>query len=349
MDRHVELTVKNCSYCAESDKPYKCQTPPLTPVPLPERVWQKVAMDIMGPFHDGKHKFAIVLVDYYSKWCEVQFVNEVTTTRVKEFLIKVFASESYPEFLVTDNGVQFCSHEMKSFLSECNITHCRAALYHPQANGLVERMNRTVKEGIQIGKLEGKTPTESVRERLIAYHATPNGITGKTPFELMRGRKARTRVQIFPSENRVVDHADLKDKVKTAQAKNKVKFDNQPGVQAHKIGVGDFVKIKNPRHVLKGDMSYSKPKQVTNVQGNCVTLEDGRKWNASRLCKVEFIPDQQMLESEDDWYHIDIGYNDDIEQRDPNIRQQVQVPNEQAPRRGARIRRAPQRLNDFVT
>ena len=111
MDRHIELTVKNCSYCAESDKPYKCQTPPLTPVPLPERVWQKVAMDIMGPFPDGKHKFAIVLVDYYSKWCEVSFVNEVTTTKVKEFLIKVFPSESYPEFLVTDNGdrVESCN------------------------------------------------------------------------------------------------------------------------------------------------------------------------------------------------------------------------------------------------
>ena len=98
-------------------------------------------------------------------------------------------------------------------------------------------------------------------------------------------------------------------------------------------------------------MGYSKPKQVTKVQGNCVTLEDGKKWNVARLCKVRFDPDKQMLENDNDWYHIDIEYDDDIAQRAPNIQQQAvqPVPDEQAPRRGARNRRAPQRLNDYVT
>ena len=49
-----------------------------------------------------------------------------------------------PEFLVTDNGVQLTSHKMKEFLKGNGITHLHASLYHPQTNGLVERMNRTV-------------------------------------------------------------------------------------------------------------------------------------------------------------------------------------------------------------
>ena len=197
MDRHVEETVRNCQYCTNSDKSYTCHTTPLQPVQLPDKVWQKLALDIMGPFNDPKHKFVIVLVDYYSKWCEVAFETEVTTDKMIQFLDNVFAREGLPEFLVTDNGVQLTSHKMKEFLKGNGITHLLASLYHPQTNGLVEIMNRTVKEGIQRGKLEGKSPVLATRERLSAYHTTPNTTTGKTPFQLMRGRCARTKLQII--------------------------------------------------------------------------------------------------------------------------------------------------------
>ena len=43
-------------------------------------------------------------------------------------------------------------------------------------------MNRTVKEGC-IGTLEEKSPVLATRERLSAYHTTPNTNTGKTHFQ----------------------------------------------------------------------------------------------------------------------------------------------------------------------
>ena len=36
MNRHVEETVHNCQYCANSDKSYTCHTTPLQPVQLPD-------------------------------------------------------------------------------------------------------------------------------------------------------------------------------------------------------------------------------------------------------------------------------------------------------------------------
>ena len=205
MDRHVEETVRNCQYCTNSDTSYTCHTTPLQPVQLPDKVWQKLALDIMGTFNGPKHKFVIVLVDYYSKWCEVAFETEVTTDKMIQLLHNVFAREGLPEFLVTDNGVQLT----KEFLKGIGITHLHASLYHPQTNGIVERMNRTVKEGIQIGKLEGKSPLLATRERQSAYYTTPNTTTGKAPFQLMRGRYARTKLQIIPAENVVDDHEQI--------------------------------------------------------------------------------------------------------------------------------------------
>ena len=79
MDRHVEETVRKCQYCANSDTIYTCHTTPLQPVQLPDKVWQKRALDIKGTFNGPKRKFVIVLVDYYSTWCEVAFETEVTS------------------------------------------------------------------------------------------------------------------------------------------------------------------------------------------------------------------------------------------------------------------------------
>ena len=58
----------------------------------------------MGSYDNAKYKFVVVLVDYYSKWNEVAFMSEVTTDRIIQFLESVFAKESLPETLTTDNS-----------------------------------------------------------------------------------------------------------------------------------------------------------------------------------------------------------------------------------------------------
>ena len=69
--------------------------------------------------------------------------------------------EVYPYHIVTDNCVQFTSQEIKDYFAGCGIVHTTLALYHPQANGLVERMNHTIKEGIQPSTLEHKDPVQA--------------------------------------------------------------------------------------------------------------------------------------------------------------------------------------------
>ena len=147
-DKQVEHLVRDCHVCASSDKPYRTYQAPLPPTPPPEGPWQKVAMDIMGPFKTMNRKYPIVLVDYISKWCEVEFVTDITTSRVIKFLQSVFVREDFPNHIMTDNGLHFTSHKIKDHLAERGIEYSTSALYHPKANGLLKRMSRTIKEGI---------------------------------------------------------------------------------------------------------------------------------------------------------------------------------------------------------
>ena len=135
-------------------------------------------------------------------------------------------------------------------------------------------MTRTVKEGIQIGKLEGKSPVLATRKRLSAYHTTPNTTTGKNPFQLMGGRCDRTKLQIIPAENVVYDQEHIAKRVLSKQNRYKAYHDSKPGVKVWNVKVGDYVRIDNPRPVGKGEVRYSKIMEVVKANGSCVTLTE---------------------------------------------------------------------------
>ena len=190
MDNHIETLVRECIMCAQSDKSQKTFDAPLTPVPLPDGPWQKLAFDIMGPYENRPPhlRYVLVLVDYYSKWPEIEFVQSITTRVVIRFLSSVFAREGFPQELVTDNGTQLKSEEMTTFLKSNGIKHYNSSLYYARANGLVERMNRMVKEGLQAATQQGVPWQEAIQSRIFAYRTTPHSTTGVTPFSVLRGR-----------------------------------------------------------------------------------------------------------------------------------------------------------------
>lgn len=57
--------------------------------------------------------------------------------------------EGAPKEVITDNGSHFTAHDVNAFLEGLDIKHIFVPLYSPSSNGLVERANRLLKEGLQ--------------------------------------------------------------------------------------------------------------------------------------------------------------------------------------------------------
>lgn len=104
LDRLVERMVRECPECFNSDRMLKVHSAPLRPVEW--AAWQKIAFDISGPFNQlpQNARYALVIIDYHSKWPEVKFVANATTQVIISFIKEVFAREGAPDILVTDNG-----------------------------------------------------------------------------------------------------------------------------------------------------------------------------------------------------------------------------------------------------
>ena len=155
-------------------------------------------------------------------------------------------------------------------------------------------------------------------------------MTEKTPFELMHGRVAKTKLYTLGSKASS-KFQKIQRLVRSKQAKYKAYHDHKQGVKIPDIKPGDFVKIRNPRHVDKGEMRYGPPQKVVSVKGLCIILENGKKWNV-----VTSSLEHTKADSELDLTFIDLNMESQLELTRPNI--QEAPPVQEPVRRSARER-----------
>ena len=77
-------------------------TPMISPWPFAQ--W---GLDLIGPMLAGKGKvrYAIVVVDYFTKWAEVEPLATITEVKVEDFVWKnILCRFGIPNVIVTDNG-----------------------------------------------------------------------------------------------------------------------------------------------------------------------------------------------------------------------------------------------------
>ncbi|XP_062006073.1 uncharacterized protein LOC133723274 [Rosa rugosa] len=159
-------------------------------------------LDLIGklPTAVGQFKYAIVAVDYQTKWVEADPLIAITTEKVKNFLWKnIYCRFGVPDTIVTDNGTQFDNDELRAYTENLGTRILYASLAHPQTNGQVEAVNKIIKKILKKnlddanGLWASKLP-----EVLWAIRTTAIEATGETPFCMAFGFEA-----VLPIETQI--------------------------------------------------------------------------------------------------------------------------------------------------
>lgn len=153
----------------------------------------------------------------------------------------MFSRYGVPNSLRTDNGRQFISEEFVNCLKEIGTQHRKNTPLWLQANGEVERQNRSLLKILKIAKLENKCRKAEVNKFLMAYRATAHPATGETPSKLLFGREMITKVPdlLANYHNDAVQDADSESKTKMKDYR-----DRKVGAKEVHIQVGDRVFAK---------------------------------------------------------------------------------------------------------
>jgi len=142
---------------------------------FPSQPWQDLAADLMGPLPSGEYVF--VVVDIYSRYFEVEILKSVTFSTIIGSLERIFCTHGLPQSLKTDNGPQFTSEEFGTSLKTNGIQQRTSTPFWPQANGEVERQNRSLLKILKIAQAEKKNLMVEMRKFLTAYRTTPHSST----------------------------------------------------------------------------------------------------------------------------------------------------------------------------
>ena len=179
MDKDIEKKVKACWGCALATKAPPIQFSPWPKVDYP---WAQIHMDYAGQYY-------LIVVDSFSKWPEVFRCKSPTTNFTIKTLNKLFAWFGVVDCLVSNNGTQFTSGNLKEFMEDFQEDHITTPTYHPRSNGQAERFVDTLKRALKKAK---DTPSgKALQQFLQVYRITPNENTPSqmSPAEVMFARK----------------------------------------------------------------------------------------------------------------------------------------------------------------
>ena len=115
--------VKKCDKCQRFRNVQRLLVEKLTTIasPWPFAQW---GIDIIGPLPWGKGqvKFLLVVIDYFTKWVEVEALSTITKAKIKSFVWKnIIYRFKIPQTIILDNGQQFDSQGFRDFCSNLGI------------------------------------------------------------------------------------------------------------------------------------------------------------------------------------------------------------------------------------
>ncbi|GJT06100.1 reverse transcriptase domain-containing protein [Tanacetum coccineum] len=121
-----------------------------------------------------------------------EMIRACNNCQVKKFVWdNIVCRFGLPGEIVSDNGTQFSDNPFKDWCKKLNIIQRFTSLKHPQSNGLVERANRSLGEGIKACLGEGnKNWIEELPHVLWSHRTMIKSSHGDTPFSLTYGTEA---------------------------------------------------------------------------------------------------------------------------------------------------------------
>ena len=144
MRADIDSWARACQICA-SRSVGKPLHPSLVPLPV-GGPFDRVGVDVVQlPTSRKGNKYAVVFIDYLTKWPEVYPTRDQSSLTIARLLVEhIIPQHGVPSQLLSDRGATFLSKIMFELYKLLGIKKVSTTAYHPQTDGLVERYIRTL-------------------------------------------------------------------------------------------------------------------------------------------------------------------------------------------------------------
>ena len=239
---------------------------------LASRPFEKVMIDVCGPLPKSQkgYRYILGLVDVFSRYAMMIPLKTIETEKIVDAVLsRWIAIFGCPGEIISDGASNLNSKLMNEFCKIFGVEKKKVSPYYPQANGIIEREFRTVKDMVYASsKTSGKDWPETIPHIEMGLRATVSKTTNVTPYEVVFGQKFPTPVMNNSAaiSNEIIgsllEHRNkVRDMIRTQQ-KEKVKENVELLHRRYKIG--DLVMVRRVRGNKPGllDKRYFGPCRI---------------------------------------------------------------------------------------
>ena len=195
LPKDVAAYVSTCTDCAREKTMRRSPQYPAGMMTPPSEPFELISMDFIGPFKKSEDfEYVLVIIDHFTRWAiAVPTLNQSAESVAEVLMNEVYTKYGVPRRLLSDRGSAFVSTLQQQLNTKLGINALYSSPYHPQSNGMVERLNGTLKEIIStLRSRHGDQWVQTLQAAVFAYNTSKSEATGYTPYYALYGREAVT-------------------------------------------------------------------------------------------------------------------------------------------------------------
>ena len=343
MSGNVREFVENCPVCQMEKSDHTLSKGKLQSTHIPETKWSEISIDFITdlPMSSRNRDSVLVVVDKATRMVHLAPCSKsINATDTGKLLWNtVVKLHGIPRVIYSDRGSQFIAGSWRELWRLTGTRLAYSTAYHPQTQGVVERMNSVVSQTVRcllhdIGNPKDWEKTLPTVELVI--NSLPNQSTGFSPFYLNYGYEPVTPIQLIKGDEEIKTESigSFVSRVKSDWELARQNLKKSVDLQAkyynkkHKdieFDAGELVLLSTRNLKMKGIPEKLKKRFVgpfkieerIGQQAYKLSLPENwkihpvfhisllKRWNTASLQEDEEVPADDDLELEEPYYEIE--------------------------------------------
>jgi transposase InsO family protein len=196
MSDDVKKYVQSCPQCQVNKQPTTKPAGVAHILPIPDRPWQSIAIDFVGPLTEARgFNHIMVIMDRFSSFllCYPLRKKFSTIDVADTFMHLFYGRYGLPESIVSDRDTRFTSHFWQSLQKTLGVELLMSTAFHQETNGQLERTNKTIMQALRIySNVAGTNWADNLWRAEHAHNFAQLSWTKYSPYEIIHGKPPRT-------------------------------------------------------------------------------------------------------------------------------------------------------------
>jgi RNase H-like domain found in reverse transcriptase/Reverse transcriptase (RNA-dependent DNA polymerase)/Integrase zinc binding domain len=224
--------IPSCTECQRNKSTTHKPTGPLHPLPIPDKRFDSVAIDFIGPLPEDKGYNGIMTMTDRLGAADVQ-IKEIRMNMTAEQLAKVFFDNWYcenglPLEIISDRDHLFNSKFWEELHKLTRVKIKMSSAYHPETDGASERTNKTINQLLRYHVNRNQKNWVSALPCVrFGIMNTVNTSTGFSPFQLKSGFSPRVLPPLTQTDREEILTGGNEDKLRALEVFSRIEQDVQ--------------------------------------------------------------------------------------------------------------------------